>query len=446
MGKTNQQIRSNVTSMVRITLVMLVFVVCSAKAEVNLLQTDAAASFKAGNYERALTEFAKLAAQHPDDPTVLRYLAITLRKLERYSDALTVFKKVLALAPDSPSAHYHMGVTLYQAGAPDAAIKSFAEVLSLSPNSKYAELAQQYLDAITEQIARLQRPAAPKRFSVYAQLGGQHNSNLLAAPDNRGFGDTEGNRFTGYLSGQYFFVNKSGWLGTVDLSVYRAGYAEDQFNALDVGQINPGISIQRTTNIGKYPAVNSIRYDYMDVELDGESYSESNVLTLASRIAFTQNTGTTFTYRYTVDSFEQTGFDASFSSRDADNHTLSAVNTWYLNDRRLELDLGLDWSNSSADGGNFNSDSYSIKTAARFVLPWKLRFDLALAYTDTEYPDFAGPVLRETEALDFRLSLQRWFNNKFLVQINAAHHDEDSTYDALTYDRKTLGVNFSYAY
>jgi hypothetical protein len=433
-------------NLIKIGLVMLVLVAPAASAEVDILQTDAAASFKSGNYEQAVVEFAKLAAQNPDAPDILRYLAITLRKLERYSEALTVFKKVLALTPNSPSAHYHIGVTLYQAGAPDGAIKSFAQVLSLSPNSKYAELAQQYLDAITEQIANLQRPSEPKQFGVYAQLGAQHNSNLLAASDRSETGEVDGDRLNGYLSGQYFFVNKSGWLGTVDLSVYRSGYTEDEFSTLDLGQINPGISIQRTTKIGNYPAVNSVRYDYLDVELDGESYSESNVLTLASRIAFTQNTGTKFSYRYAADSFEQKGFDASFSSRDADNHSLGAVNTWYLRDRRLELDLGLDWVKSSADGGNFNSDSYSIKTAARFVLPWKLRFDLGLAYTDTEYPDFAGPILRETDALDFSLSLQRWFKNKFLVQINVAHHDEDSTYDALTYDRNTLGVNFSYAY
>lgn len=429
-------------------LVLSVTITMAAKAAVDILHTDAAAAFKAGDYERAAREFAALVSENPGDVTLLRYLGITLRKLERYDDALTIFQKALSIAPDNVAVNYHAAVTIYKAGAVVEAVRSFKTVITLAPDSKYAELANQYLEAISDQLARAQQPTEPGRFGFYGQVGWTYDSNALAVPDGSGLstGDTEGNRFSGYASGQYFFVNKERWLGTVDLSAYGAGYAEDRFSGSDIRQLNPGLSIQRTTQLGRYPAVYSARYDYLDVDLDGEAYSESNALTLMSRISFTPRTGTRLSYRYTRDDFEDEGFDPAFSSRDADNQAIELLNTWYLNDRKMELDLGASYTRNDADGVNFNYDAWQLETAVRFSLPRGWRLNFRATWASDEYPDFAGPEKRRTDITTVGVALRRWFRDKFLMELNAGWHDENSSYDSLTFDRYTAGLSFSYVY
>ena len=429
-------------------VVVLVFgLLPGAKAAVDLLNTEAAAAFKAGEFERAATEFAGLIADNPGDVTLLRFLGITLRKLERYQDSATILQEALDASPENVAVNYHLAVTLLKAGAYQSAMEYFRTVLLLEPESRYAELATEHLNAISDQIARLQRPTEPERFSFYAQLSAERDSNLLAIPDNSAFDEDEaGSRFSGYLSGGYNFVNRDGWLATLDVSAYRAGYDEERFDTLDVSQLNPGLLVQKAMTMGRFSAVNGVRYDNLDVDIDGESYSSSDVLTLTSRIPFTANTRTRFSYAFTRDTFDDKGFDPLFSSRDADNHRASVVNTWFLRDRSIELDLGLGYSENSADGVNFNYDAWEVQTALRFSLPRSWWLDFGLDWKSDSYPDFAGPIRRETDILDSSLSLRRWFRDSILVQFNAAWHDEDSSYDSLTYDRYTLGINVSYVY
>ena len=433
---------------VKAMLVMLVFFAVVAKAAVNLLQTDAAVAFKAGDYERAVSEFAQLVSENPEDITLLRYLGITLRKLERYADALTIFQKTLTLAPENTAVNYHTAITLYKAGALQAALSSFNIVVKLDPNSKYATLARKYMDTISSQLARGQTTTEPKRFGFYGQVVGQYDSNLLATPDgDLGLnGDSSASQFTGYLSGQYFYLNKNGWLGSLDLSGYAAEYGQGRYSNRDIRQWNPGISIQKTTMLGRIPVVNSIRYDYLNVALDGQGYSETNALTLKSRLNFSDNTATNFTYRYGSDTFDNKGFDSELSSRDADNHSIDALNTWYLKDRKIELDLGIGYTESDADGLNFNNEAWRAEVAGRFALPKEWWFDAGASWGNNRYPDLAGPLERETDVADANLALRRWFKSKYLLQFDAAFHEEKSSYSSLSYDRYNLGLKVGYAY
>jgi tetratricopeptide (TPR) repeat protein len=378
----------------------------------------------------------------------LRYLGITLRKLKKYNEALEVFQNALTREPTNVAVNYHTAFTFYKAGELQAAQVAFNTVVILAPESKYAGLARQYMDAISDRLARGQSPVDPKLFGFYGQLTIQHDSNVLATPDNVPLlaDDSSGSRLTGYLSGQYFYVNKNGWLGSLDLSGYTAKYLQDRFKSIDVNQWNPGVSVQKSTSIGKVPVVNSIRYDYLNVKLDGEAYSESNVATLVSKLAFSTNTATRFTYRFTNDTFDFKGFDPAISSRDADNHYLNVLNTLYLNKRKVELDLGAGYNKNDAEGLNFNYDGWRIEAAGRFSLPNDWWFDIGAAWASEDYADFVGPVKRETDIVDANVAIRRWFKGKFLVQLDAAYHDEKSSYESLTYDRYNAALKFAYAY
>ena len=63
------------------------------------LASPAAAAFKQGQFEPALEGFEALLAEYPDDPMILRYIGISLDRLERYQEAVEAFQKGQGRAP-----------------------------------------------------------------------------------------------------------------------------------------------------------------------------------------------------------------------------------------------------------------------------------------------------------------------------------------------------------
>lgn len=72
----------------------------TANAQTHFADTRAAQAFKAENYELALEGFTNLAQVNPDNPLVLRYLAITQRMLGQYSQSIQPHLRTLEISPD----------------------------------------------------------------------------------------------------------------------------------------------------------------------------------------------------------------------------------------------------------------------------------------------------------------------------------------------------------
>jgi hypothetical protein len=417
-----------------------------AQTPMRFRDTPGAQAFLAKRYQDALREFRKLREANPNHVVILRYLAITLDRLNRYDEAVAVFKEALAVAPNNVALHFFLGVTLYNARRGAEAVVRFQRAISLAPQSMYAELATRYLDAIAQQQMQQQQPGAPQRFGVYAQAGVKYDDNVLSAPD--GFaGKRSDSRQTGYLLLEYYLHRSPTWLAAVEINGYGIWYNDRAFNSLEVSQYSGGVRLQRVGTLRKYPYVGSIKYGYNEVRLsEGDVYSRSNALTLGLRLNLSANTATYGYYQYTDDDFTEEGFDPVFSSRDANNHAMGLRHTWFFAKRKGQVNMGLDYQKNNAAGVNFVMEGISANIGAITPLPWKLRADLKFAYGEDDYRKFAGPVRRETHRRRYGAGLSRWFGRRVLVRLDYSYVDEDSSYEQLTYDREAWGASVSYVY
>ena len=149
-----------------------------AQPSLDLLNTQAAQAFKDGDFDQAVIEFRSLSEQYPEDTTVLRYFAISLSKSGAYGDAIDVFRKILERTSDQVAVHFHLAVTLYKANFSEEAEQWFLSAINLAQESRYAEIAREYLDAISVQRKKAQRPGQPQRWGFFAQLGAKYNNNV----------------------------------------------------------------------------------------------------------------------------------------------------------------------------------------------------------------------------------------------------------------------------
>jgi len=297
-----------------------------------LLDTPAGRAFKAKQYDIALEEFKKLAAQNPKDVLILRYLAMTLDRLGRYDEAIKVYQQALALAPENPALHFHLGTTYYKGGWTDKAVESFRKVIQIAPDTLYGKIAKQYLEAITQQRLQLQPLAPPNPFGLYFQVGVQHDSNIPSAPTDTSLYEDErkGYRIFEYLWGTYRLIRTPKWLGGIELSTYQAQYPDSAFDRLRFSLYSIGASLQHTTTLGRFPFIASLQYEYRSALLEGESYSKSHGVTAGTQIGFIPETMTQIYYKYTNDDFKDEGFDPAFSSRDSDSHAVGLSQVIYF--------------------------------------------------------------------------------------------------------------------
>ncbi len=422
----------------------------SAGAEAPPLEeTGAGQAFKAHQYEAALVEFQKLAADDPNNALVQRYLALTLDRLGRYREAIEAFQRALVLAPDNAATHYHLGTTYYKAGAPDLADASLRRALRLGPDTLYAGLARRYLDAIAQQRLQRQRAGAPPPVGFSLTVGVQQDSNIPAAPADRSLfdGSRSGLRVFEQLAAEYRFLRAPGWLGSIDASSYQSEYPGGGFQPFQLSTYGVGGTLQRTTALGGLPVTSSLRYEHIWALLDGDQFSRSHVVTMGSQIGLTANSATHLYYRYARDDFEEGGVQPDFSSRDGNAHTFGLAQIWYFAGRRGLLRLGYEFQHNDTEGRNFDMDGHKVRLGAAIPLWWGIQADFGVAYAHERYPDVQGIFgKRETDRWTAEAGLSRWLSRHLRVNLNYAYIDEDSNYAILSYRRSVTGVSLSYVY
>jgi len=427
-------------------IAMLVLTPVRAQTPLDLSATGAGQAFRAGDFADALQGFRELAEAHPNDPVILRYLAITLDRLGEYEEAISIFRRVLVLAPESIATHYHLGVTYYKARLAEQSVSMFEQVLTQAQESQYAELAKAYLQAIADQRAKLARPGAPRRWGLFAQIAVQHDDNIPAAPDDPRFfqGEREGNRLGSYVGIDFNFLRNARWTGTAEVYGYASFYEDEFFEPFDTRQYGGSLSLQRTFKWGKTPGTWNLRVEGFTVDLNQESYSRTGQAKFIMSFRLADRTVTNIYASYTNDDFENDGFDPAISSRDADDYLAGLSLKQYFGAQQANIWVGLDAQENRAEGVNFQFDAWQARMGTQLPLFWKLQLDLSLIYREEDYPNFLGSVPRKNERLEVWLGLSRWFGKHFRARLSYAWRDEESTYESLTYDRNTWGLELSY--
>ncbi len=418
--------------------------------ELKLAETVAGKAYKAGDFRVAEVEFMTLSEQYPGDLRLLRYHGIALDRLGEYQRAVSVFNRILAVDANNVATRYHLGVTYYKQRQGHAALDQFERVGNLAPDSRYAELAREYIQAIAEQRASVQRQGAIDRFGLFLQIGARVDDNVPASATitKRTAEEIEGTSGNAYLSADFYFVRNPKWVGTLNLSTYQARYDEDNLRRYDVSQAAGGISIQRNFKLGTKSIITKLGYEYFDIDLgaNDEPYSESHKVSLSSLFHFSENQSATVYAQLREDDFEEEGFNPVFSSRDADRAELGLVYTAYFADKKADVTVNLSGAESDATGLNFNREALKAGMSLRFPSGFGTQIKLGANYTEHDYPEFSGPVRRETEITDYYVELSRWFGKHLLTRLRWQEHDEQSNYDTLSYRRKLWSMDVSYVY
>lgn len=418
-----------------------------AAAPMRFVETAGARAFEQGRFRDAVAEFEKLRVTNPDNVLVLRYLAMSYDRVGRIADALTLYAQALQRAPQHVALLYHSGETLYRAHYAEDARRHFRLVLEYGPDTEYAAKARAYLDTLANQVAARQSPGAPRRFGVYLELGAQRDEYAYTAADGVTREETETERMTEYLSLEWYLLRRGDWVANVDVSGYGAQYLGDEEGRKDLWQYAAGALLQRSGRLGAIPVTASLRACQQWVRFDGgPDYSESSIGTAALQLGLTGRTSTRLYYRYTDDRFEEDGFDAAYSSRDADHHVGGLQHTVYLMDRRAWVMLGVEYQDNEAEGANFVYEGPQYEASCSVPLPLGVRAEFGYTYGEEDYTSFAGPVARETTRREWSGALSRWFGRAVLARLTYREVDEDSTLSSLSYDRRGYGVTVAYVY
>ncbi len=410
--------------------------------------TGAADAFRQGDYPLALQELGRLLEVSPDDQTVKRYLAITLGRLGRYQEAIEVFQDILQQQPGSAATHYHAAATYYEAGLGDAAEPLFRQVLVLAPDTRYSELAREYLDAIALQRSQLQRRGTANRLGLYAQVALERDDNVgLLSEDSGLFANQKiATRLAEYLSLDWNLLRNERWNVNAEVSTYAAQYQQDEFQRYEIDQVGAAVRVQRVFGEERRATTVSMRYDYSSSRLDGDDYAQSHRGYLGLRGRFSDNSSSSVYYEFTRDAFDEEPFKPEIASRDADNHVLGISHSIFFMDRGAELRLTGEVVDNRAEGLNYDYSGYRGELDLRLPMTAGLVLQTGAAYWEREYERFVGPVIRDTETVEYSLGVQRWFGRHVLARIQARHRQEESSYEVLSYERTRWGLDISYVY
>ena len=406
------------------------------------LSSLAASAFKAGEYEEALKGFQALLEKYPGDLTILRYIGISYDRLEQDEEAVATFRKGLALDPKNAALHYFLGGTLFKMRDSKQATEAFRKAIELAPGSLYTKQAQQYLEAMNQQMSQDEPTGGPKRWDLLAQVGFQWDNNIPSAPRRRSLfpGPHEGFRATEQFSAGYQ-LKYSGWAARIGFSTYQSQHTEGRFNDLDLSTYQPSFEVSYVTTLAEMPVSPSLRYEFNDTLLKGDHFSKSHSVTAKVDANVVGNWIISPFYRFTVDKFQQEGFDPRFSSRDAKNHVGGATIYYLFWQRRGNVRFGYEFQRNGAKGANFDLSGHKGTVGLTVPLIAEINFDFSGELSGDRHPHFRGVIGDpRTRQQVYSASLSRGFWNLLFLSLSYQYTLANSKYGPLEYDRNIVAL------
>jgi Flp pilus assembly protein TadD len=95
---------------------------------------EAVQLFESGRYNLSVPILQEVVARRPDDPDLLTYLALALRRTGRTAEAAAAYEKALENDPTNPAALAYQGVMFLDLGQPDRARANLARLEAACPS------------------------------------------------------------------------------------------------------------------------------------------------------------------------------------------------------------------------------------------------------------------------------------------------------------------------
>ena len=410
------------------------------------LETPAAAAFKAGDYDGALAGFQQLLDENRGDPLVLRYLAITLDRLERHEEAIEVLREALAASPDNAALHYFLGVAAWKARQVDLATESFRKSVALAPDSAYADKARDYLGALESQIARDgggDGEGATRDWNLALTAGLQYDDNVPAAAEGLEDGGLRGYES---LTGDVV-VFESGGLRLKGLGfVYFSHHTERDNQDFDLMVFEPGAELGYAFEAFGIPTLASARYTFDFTLTEGSPFSSTHEVTTAIAVRPHEAALTRLHHRLSIEEFKEDGINPPVTSRDGIDNAAGITQYVFCCGQEHYLFGGYEFSVKNARGDNFDRHSHKITGGLGVLLPYDVRVELFGEYAADDYGNFVSTRSRQTHRHAASVVVKKELFEDFTGSFSYSFTDENTNFEALDYTRHVLGVAGTYRF
>ncbi len=412
-----------------------------AQEHPSAISTDAftssqfAADFKADDYYHALQDLEALSVSYPDDPLIMRYLAITLDRLGRYSEAQAIYDLLLTREPNHVPTRFFRGQTYYRQGKFDESIAELTWVINNSPSSEYRRWSQELL--------RKMAPAERKRLYVFGNAGWEYDSNVILKSNDKDLafgGDRNASRLVGNLGVGYKLIQEP----HVKLDatyIARQSVHDDDLDEFNFTSQEFALNLRRRVDAGDREITLGVRYELAGGFLDGRTFELSNEIRFSADAKLTPHTRSVLYNRYTIANFGPDGSDPSLTSRDGLETDIGLTQYFYSDDLRSYLFVNEELHNDWARGDNYDRRGVTTRLGLHWPLPFipKTDLDTSVAFLWMEYPRYASlSSLDPNERLDnnweyyaaltYRLTPRLW-TRAFYRYFNANNKNDFYQYD-----------------
>jgi tetratricopeptide (TPR) repeat protein len=409
------------------------------------LQLPAIQAFKEGRYQDAIDGLRQIPIAGPDDAIVLRYIALAYQQLGDHAQAVAVIEEGLAVAPDNAALLYFRAVSLLELSRPENALRDLERVVALAPDSVYAQQSQQILGSLRALVGTGAAPAEEQDWSLRLEAGTQYDTNIPAAPD--GFGTpTGGWRVFERATGSAEVWSTGAWSASVDGDLYGSQHFDSEFRDFDTILAKAGGGLRHITSIGDVPLSLDAAYHFEAIWVGGEPFSWSHELTAGTVAALTDDLLTQLQYTATFEEFDDDGVLPAVTSRDAVAHDFGLTQYWFVDGRDNYLYASYAYGFTVADGSNFDRRSHTATAGGSALVGGEVRLDAEFTYLHEDYPDFIGPIQRETDRFDLTLGASKEIFDDTELTASWTYVDEQSSINVLEYDQHVGTVSIVYSF
>ncbi len=363
-------------------------------------------SFRKKEYKKALQESDLLLKEHPRDPLILRYRALTLEKLHAPRKAIRLYQEILAAHPNDIPARLFLGLAYAKQNEYEKGARQLRLVSQHASSKKYRHWAQAQLSRLRKNMHA--EAEIKKKVYVLGVVGAAYDSNPLLVPNNVGLRSQ--NKVAAALFPIELNVGYPLWLKRnfrTDIIYvgeeyfYTKGATQEDF-------ISQGLAfdVKQRTFIGKRSVLWTGRYDFRINFLDNSFFSVVNRLFASADVSFWRKTQTHFYGRFGVLNYGSEGANPNRSSPQGVRGGFGMTQYFYSSSYKTFFFIKGEGNFNQTQGDNFNRRGAlgRIGLHTPFVLLRKTDFDLSAGADWGVYPDFQSLSALDTNVREDR----RW--------------------------------------
>jgi len=407
------------------------------------LAEPSVAAYREGRFAEAVPGLERLAAAHPDDALVRRYLGLALLQTRRYGAAARVLEEAVRIERHGPT-YYYLGLAHYGLADFARARPAFEAARALAPESRIADRAGDYLEAMDRlATARTAPPSLARPWSLTVEAGLQFDSNVPPLASGSA-GPRESWRAYQSAWGGWDLLQEDGWRLRAEGFAFLGQNFRSVLDDYDLASFDLAVEGSKFFSIGSVPVRPSLRYAFQPVWQGGDRYLFGHAATAAVTVEPVPGAVTQVYYRFASEDYGDDGIDPLRSSRDGGGHTFGITQWVFLEGRRQYLYGGYAYRYNDADGRDFDLRGHRLLAGGSFLMPWDVRVDLRAEWYRHDYPNYTLQPDRRTTGVQLGIGLRREIVDGLAAVLRYAYTYEDSNYSSLTYRRSLVTLGLSY--